>query len=147
MTRLSELTKTRVEPRRQPEPEPLRRASRPTTRCSTARSSWRRTPGTIGFSDTEVERLRDYLLKGGFFWVDDFWGTRRLGRSVESQIAQVLPPSEFPIEDVRARRSDAARACIQINHIPQITNIQFWRRTGGAAPPSAAPTATWCTCA
>jgi hypothetical protein len=19
--------------------------------------------------------LRDYLLKGGFFWVDDFWGT------------------------------------------------------------------------
>src|SRR5215831_1531056 len=32
--------------------------------------------GTLTFSDDEVQRLREYLLKGGFLWVDDFWGTQ-----------------------------------------------------------------------
>ena len=32
--------------------------------------------GTVGFSDTEVARMREYLLKGGFLWADDFWGDR-----------------------------------------------------------------------
>ena len=31
--------------------------------------------GTAALSNTEVQRLRQYLLKGGFLWVDDFWGT------------------------------------------------------------------------
>ena len=31
--------------------------------------------GTVGFRDDEAEQLRDYLLKGGFFWADDFWGS------------------------------------------------------------------------
>src|SRR5690242_743857 len=31
--------------------------------------------GTASLSDMEVQRLREYLLKGGFLWVDDFWGT------------------------------------------------------------------------
>src|SRR5690348_11624876 len=31
--------------------------------------------GTIGIKDEEVPPLREYLLKGGFLWVDDFWGT------------------------------------------------------------------------
>ena len=30
--------------------------------------------GTASFNEREVEALRDYLLKGGFLWVDDFWG-------------------------------------------------------------------------
>ena len=66
--------------------------------------------GTHRLQRHEAERLRDYLLKGGFFWVDDFWGTAAWDHW-EAQIAQVLPPSEFPIEDMRARRSDAARRC------------------------------------
>jgi hypothetical protein len=31
--------------------------------------------GTLRFSDFEVERVREYLLKGGFIWVDDSWGS------------------------------------------------------------------------
>ena len=31
-------------------------------------------PGSAGFSDAEVAALRAYLLKGGFLWVDDYWG-------------------------------------------------------------------------
>jgi hypothetical protein len=30
--------------------------------------------GWWGLSDTEIERLREYLLRGGFLVVDDFWG-------------------------------------------------------------------------
>ncbi len=32
--------------------------------------------GTMGLRSEEVVRLREYLLKGGFLWVDDFWGTQ-----------------------------------------------------------------------
>ena len=45
--------------------------------------------GTIGFSPAEAVRLRHYLLKGGFLWVDDFWGTRAW-QHWESEIAKVL---------------------------------------------------------
>src|SRR5262245_3833761 len=53
--------------------------------------------GTAALSNTEVERLREYLLKGGFLWVDDFWGTAAWDQW-SRQITRVLP--EFPILDV-----------------------------------------------
>ena len=53
--------------------------------------------GTVSLSDAEVQRLRQYLLKGGFLWVDDFWGTRAWDHWA-GQIARVLP--DFPIVDV-----------------------------------------------
>jgi hypothetical protein len=31
--------------------------------------------GTISLSEEEVVALRTYLRKGGFLWVDDFWGS------------------------------------------------------------------------
>ena len=45
--------------------------------------------------DLEAARLREYLLKGGFLWVDDFWG-EYAWQVWESQISKVLPPAEFP---------------------------------------------------
>jgi hypothetical protein len=47
--------------------------------------------GTASFTETEVLALRAYLLKGGFVWVDDFWGTYAWSNWV-SQLARVLPP-------------------------------------------------------
>ena len=46
--------------------------------------------GTMGLRDDEVLRLRQYLLKGGFLWVDDFWGTPAW-EHWSGVIAQVLP--------------------------------------------------------
>ena len=43
--------------------------------------------------------LRTYLLKGGFLWADDFWGSSR-GNVWEEQIRKVFPPSEYPIVDL-----------------------------------------------
>ena len=31
-------------------------------------------PGGAYLDDDEAKNLRDYLLKGGFLWADDFWG-------------------------------------------------------------------------
>jgi hypothetical protein len=31
--------------------------------------------GGVSFSETEMQNLREYLLRGGFLFVDDFWGT------------------------------------------------------------------------
>lgn len=83
--------------------------------------------GTIGLSGEEAGRLRSYLLKGGFLWVDDFWGSDAWEQWSE-EIHRALP--EFPILDVPAEHP-IRHAMFDIDHVPQVTNIQFWRRTGG----------------
>src|SRR5262245_4509624 len=49
--------------------------------------------GTIGIKDEEASALREYLLKGGFLWVDDFWGSEAWNQW-EQEIARVFPPEE-----------------------------------------------------
>ena len=49
--------------------------------------------------EPEVANLRDYLLKGGFLWVDDFWGSAAWEHWAR-EIGRVLPPAEFPIFDI-----------------------------------------------
>ncbi len=128
MTRLSELTRTPIsrDANKDPNHYVVRIADDQLFNCPFIMAS---DPGTIGFRDEEIDRLRTYLLKGGFFWVDDFWGTAAWTQFSE-QIGRVLPPGEFPIEDVSL--DDALlRAVYEITVVPQITNFQFWRRSGG----------------
>jgi hypothetical protein len=83
--------------------------------------------GTMMLMSGEVERLREYLLKGGFLWVDDFWGTLAW-EQWSREIRRVLP--EYPIVDVPADHP-IRRTLFNIDEVPQIPNIGFWRRTGG----------------
>ena len=83
--------------------------------------------GTLHFSDAEVERLREYLLKGGFIWVDDSWGSRAL-ESWEREIKRVLP--EYPILDLEPEHP-VFRMMFQVPKLPQIPSISHWRRSGG----------------
>jgi hypothetical protein len=128
MTRLSELTKTRISRERSDEPNyyVVRLTDDTLYNCPVIVMS---DAGTVGFAEEEAARLRNYLLKGGFLWADDFWGTPAWNQWA-SQIAQVLPPSQFPIEDV-ALDDPMLRSMFDVKKIPQITNIQFWRRSGG----------------
>ena len=80
--------------------------------------------GTIGLSNEEVSRLREYLLKGGFLWVDDFWGSRAW-RHWEREIGRVLPPSQYPVRDIPLTHP-LFRTLAHVHEIPQITAIQFW---------------------
>lgn len=82
--------------------------------------------GTAALSDTEVQRLREYLLKGGFLWVDDFWGTPAWDQWSE-EIARVLP--EFPIVDTTA--TDPIRqALFTVAEVKQVPSIFSWGGPG-----------------
>jgi hypothetical protein len=87
--------------------------------------------GTIGFSDDESRRLREYLLKGGFLWVDDFWGSGAWAQWAE-QIGRVLPPETYPIRDL-PMTDPIFRSLFNISKMPQITNIIFWRQVDGTS--------------
>ncbi|NOT43301.1 MAG: DUF4159 domain-containing protein [Acidobacteria bacterium] len=141
MTRFSELTRTPVPFRgpRRPEHYVVRITDDALFQCPFTMAS---DVGTMSLSPIEVERLRDYLLKGGFLWVDDFWGSAAW-EQWEREIAQVLPPSEYPIEDV-ALDDPIFNAQFVVHAVPQISNIAFWRATGGSStsergPDSAVP--------
>jgi hypothetical protein len=127
-TRLSELTKTRVSRNESSEPrhyavQPLDNAlfNCPILVASDA--------GTLGFTDAEAARLREYFLKGGFLWADDFWGNAAWD-SFSREIGKVLPPSEFPLEEIEIS-DPMLHSQFELSKVPQITNIQFWRRSGG----------------
>jgi hypothetical protein len=85
--------------------------------------------GTIGLRQNEADRLRQYLLKGGFLWVDDFWGTLAWEHWTH-EFAKVLPPSDYPIEDVPLN-DPIFQSQFIVTKVPQITNIGFWRSTRG----------------
>jgi hypothetical protein len=127
-TRLSELTKTRVsrDDNGRPNFYVVRLTDDALFNCPFTVAS---DVGTVGFGVEEASRLRNYLLKGGFLWVDDFWGTLAW-RQWSTEIAKVLPPSEYPIIDV-AHDDPILRSMFEVSHVPQITNIQFWRGVGG----------------
>jgi hypothetical protein len=85
--------------------------------------------GTIGLSAGEIIRLRDYLLKGGFLWVDDSWGPEAWNHWVRT-IGSVLPPTEYPIVDI-PKDHVLLRMMFNVTKIPQIPAISHWRRSGG----------------
>jgi hypothetical protein len=82
--------------------------------------------GTAALSNAEVQGLRQYLLKGGFLWVDDFWGTAAWNQWSE-QIKRVLP--EFPIVDV-APGDPIRQALFTIKEVKQVPSIFSWAGPG-----------------
>jgi hypothetical protein len=125
--RLSELTRTRVKFRPDGEPDfvtvPL--TDEALFQCPYLHME---DVGTAHFSPREVDALQRYLLKGGFIWVDDYWGTDAW-ESWEEQISAVLPPEEYPIRDIELDHP-ILKAQFDVRSIPQIPSIQYWR-TGG----------------
>ncbi len=56
-------------------------------------------PGDLVFSEAEVQALREYLLRGGFLMVDDFWGEAEWDNFYR-EIKRVFPdrePEELPL--------------------------------------------------
>lgn len=85
--------------------------------------------GTVAFNDLEVQNLRAFLLKGGFIWADDYWGTFAWNNWV-NEISRVLPPGEFPIVDIPLDHP-VLHTQFEVKELPQIPSIQFWRTSGG----------------
>ena len=135
--RLSELTKTRVSRTGDNQPNHLvvRLTDDELFRCPFIEME---DVGTAQFSDEEVQRLRDYLLKGGFLWVDDFWGDYAWDNWV-GEIQRILP--EYNIVDLPLDHQ-LFSVFYQVPTIPQIPAISFWRRSGGGTSERASESAT-----
>jgi len=129
MTRLGELTTTDVsfDDMREPNHYVVRLTDDALFSCPFVMAS---DVGTAGITAEEAERLRAYLLKGGFLWVDDFWGDRAWEHWV-GELRQALPAGQYPIEDVPLDDPLFTTHYV-VPEVPQITSIQFWRRSGGS---------------
>jgi hypothetical protein len=101
--------------------------------------------GTARFDEREVQRLREYLLKGGFLFVSDYHGTASQ-EQFDEEIGRVLPREQYPIVDLTPPDHPLWHTMFNVSRVPQIASIQTWRRTGGstverwnddAAPPDA----------
>ena len=126
--RLSELTKTPVsfDAAREPRHQVVRLTDEALFQCPFVMMT---EVGALFLEDEEVERLREYLLKGGFLWVDDFWGS--YAWSVwEREIRKVLPAGQYPIVDLPPDHP-MFRAQFVIKKVPQIPSINYWMGSGG----------------
>ncbi len=82
--------------------------------------------GTMGLTDSEVASLQNYLEKGGFLWVDDFWGTRAWVR-FESLLKRIVPDAQV-VE--LTPEHPMMSAMYNVQRIPQIPSWNQWRRMG-----------------
>ncbi len=127
-TRLGELTKTTVSRQQDGSPNHLTvRISDPLLfQCPFLSAT---DVGSAFVSEQDAATLRAYLLKGGYLWVDDFWGPYAWDNWV-GQISKVLPPAQYPIRDLGVDHP-IRRTLFEFTDLPQIPNIGFWRRSGG----------------
>jgi hypothetical protein len=80
--------------------------------------------GYMQLSPTERSGLRDYLLAGGFAFIDDFWGTREW-QNFEEQMRLMLPEYrivELPLDHPIFSSFYQIREILQV---PAVSNI--WR--------------------
>jgi hypothetical protein len=87
-------------------------------------------PGSAGFTAEEVRALREYLLKGGFLWGDDFWGYRSWDHWA-AEIEKVLP--EFPIVELKPGEDPLFQTFYSLQAVPQIPSLNRFRGMGSTS--------------
>jgi Domain of unknown function (DUF4159) len=86
-------------------------------------------PGGSYFDDEEATHLRDYLLRGGFLWADDFWGEVAWD-NWSQQIRKALP--EYQTIDIPLGHP-LFHMLYQVHQVPQIPSIDFWAGAGNTS--------------
>src|SRR4030095_3853815 len=125
--RVSELTKTPVsfEPDREVNHVVIQASEAELFQCPFVMMS---EFGATYFDPTEAEALRAYLLKGGFLWVDDAWGTYAWAHWVR-EVRKIFPnDSEYPIVDLPMTHS-IFHTLFDAKRFPQIPSIG-WVNSG-----------------
>ena len=125
--RLSELTRADVSMKNgEPNPLLIRLTDDALFRCPFIMMT---EVGSASIDEKEAERLREYLLKGGFLWADDFWGSYAWEWWV-GQFSKVLNPAEYPIIDLPSNHPLFSSQFV-IKKVPQIASINYWAGSGG----------------
>lgn len=92
-------------------------------------------PGFMELSDEEAVRLREYLMRGGFLFLDDFWGEYEW-QNVQAQMKKVLP--EHEIKELPMTHP-LLHSYLDIEEVVQVPNIYNAQRgvtseKGGVTP-------------
>jgi hypothetical protein len=126
--RLSDLTKTRVsfDASREPRHVVVRLIDDALFQCPFVMMT---EVGAAYFDENEAEQLREYLLKGGFLWADDFWGSWAWD-SWEREIRKVFPAGQYPIVELPLDHP-IFRTQFVLKKVPQIPSINYWVGSGG----------------
>jgi hypothetical protein len=95
-------------------------------------------PGSYDFTALEVERMREYLLKGGFLWADDMWGDYAYAQ-FERNLRRILP--EYALVELPMEHR-LFSGYFRVTQVPQIPSLNFWRRSGGRTSEFGAETDT-----
>lgn len=82
-------------------------------------------PGSLHFTDPEIEILRQYLLNGGFLLMDDFWGESEW-ENCERVMKEVLPKHRF----IELPLSHPVYHCVfEIKSKGQVANVSMGIRS------------------
>jgi hypothetical protein len=77
------------------------------------------------FTPEETARMRDYLLKGGFLWIDDNWDPDF--EYIRPNLMQILPDArivDLPVDH------PMFSTVYRLDPLPQIPSLGSWVRTG-----------------
>ena len=85
-------------------------------------------PGRAYFAPEEAVALREYLLRGGFLWADDYWGEYAWD-FFENSLRQLLPSASYPIVDL-PRDHPMFHQVFDASNVPQIPGIGYWDGAG-----------------
>ena len=83
-------------------------------------------PGYLELSDQEAQRLREYCLRGGFLFLDDFWGSYEWD-NVREQMRRIFP--EYEIRDLPLDHS-LFHCYFDIKEVIQVPGIGSWLGRG-----------------
>ncbi|HEX6716215.1 MAG TPA: DUF4159 domain-containing protein [Pyrinomonadaceae bacterium] len=92
-------------------------------------------PGFMELSTEQAARLREYIMRGGFFMVDDFWGEAEW-ENVQEQFHKILP--EYEIKDLPLSHP-IFHSYLDIEEVVQVPNVYNAQRgvtseKGGIVP-------------
>lgn len=79
--------------------------------------------GGMRLTEAEVEGLRNYILRGGFVMIDDFWGTYEWA-NWEREIRRVLPEHEIVEIPLTHEIFSTLYAVEEIVQVPSVGNAQ-----------------------
>jgi hypothetical protein len=83
-------------------------------------------PGYLELSDEEAKRLREYVNRGGFLFLDDFWGEYEW-ENVQEQMQRIFP--EYKIEDLPLDHT-IFHCYFDIKEVIQVPGIGSWLNRG-----------------
>ena len=83
-------------------------------------------PGYLELSAEEADRLREYVLRGGFLFLDDFWGDYEW-ENVREQMRRIFP--EYEIKDIPLEHT-IFHCYFDIKEVVQVPGIGSWLGRG-----------------